>query len=125
MKKSISGEGIPPALGPYSSAVMTGNILYASGQIPLDEKGNLISSSVADALAVIMKNVKAILYAEGMNLNDIVKTTVFSASMDYFPEFNEAYASYFEKPYPARSFIEVSKLPKNAMIEMEFIAVKS
>ena len=125
MKKSISGEGIPPALGPYSSAVMTGNILYASGQIPLDEKGNLISSSVADALAVIMKNVKAILYAEGMNLNDIVKTTVFSASMDYFPEFNEVYASYFEKPYPARSFIEVSKLPKNAMIEMEFIAVKS
>lgn len=125
MKKSISGEGVPSALGPYSSAVMAGNVLYASGQIPLDEKGNLISSSVADALAVIMKNAKAILSAEGMNLNDVVKTTVFSASMDFFPEFNEAYASYFEKPYPARSFIEVSKLPKNAMIEMEFIAVKS
>ena len=125
MKKSISGEGVPSALGPYSSAVMAGNVLYASGQIPLDEKGNIISSSVADALAVIMKNAKAILSAEGMNLNDVVKTTVFSASMDFFPEFNEAYASYFEKPYPARSFIEVSKLPKNAMIEMEFIAVKS
>ena len=124
MKKAVSGKGIPSALGPYSSAVIAGNTLYASGQIPVDEAGNLISSSVADALSVIMKNVTAILSAEGMTLDDIVKTTVFSSSMDYFPEFNEAYASYFQKPYPARSFIEVSKLPKNAMIEMEFIAVK-
>ena len=124
VKKTISGEGIPSALGPYSAAVLAGNTVYASGQIPVDEAGNIISSSVKDALAVIMKNIKAILSAEGMNLNDIVKTTVFSASMDYFSEFNEAYASYFEKPYPARSFIEVSKLPKNAMIEMEFVAVK-
>ncbi|HOU83341.1 MAG TPA: Rid family detoxifying hydrolase [Spirochaetota bacterium] len=124
MKKAVSGEGIPSAVGPYSAAVMDGNTLYASGQIPVDEAGNLISSSVSDALSVIMKNAAAILSAEGMTLDNIVKTTVFSASMEYFAEFNEAYASYFQKPYPARSFIEVSKLPKNAMIEMEFIAVK-
>lgn len=124
VKKAVSGKDIPSALGPYSAAVMAGNTLYASGQIPVDEAGNLINSSVADALSVIMKNVVSILSVEGMNLDNIVKTTVFSASMDYFPEFNEAYASYFQKPYPARSFIEVSKLPKNAMIEMEFIAVK-
>ncbi|HOF34364.1 MAG TPA: Rid family detoxifying hydrolase [Spirochaetota bacterium] len=124
MKKAVSGKGIPSALGPYSAAVMAGNTLYASGQIPVDETGNLISSSVSDALSVIMKNAASILSAEGMTLDNIVKTTVFSASMDYFAEFNEAYASYFQKPYPARSFIEVSKLPKNAMIEIEFIAVK-
>ena len=124
MKKAVSGKGIPSALGPYSAAVMAGNTLYASGQIPVDETGNLISSSVSDALSVIMKNAAAILSAEGMTLDNIVKTTVFSASMDYFAEFNEAYASYFQKPYPARSFIEVSQLPKNAMIEIEFIAVK-
>jgi len=124
VKKAVSGEGIPSAVGPYSAAVMDGNTLYASGQIPVDEAGNLISSSVSDALSVIMKNAAAILSAEGMTLDNIVKTTVFSASMEYFAEFNEAYASYFQKPYPARSFIEVSKLPKNAMIEMEFIAVK-
>jgi len=124
VKKAVSGKGIPSALGPYSAAVMAGNTLYASGQIPVDETGNLISSSVSDALSVIMKNAASILSAEGMTLDNIVKTTVFSASMDYFAEFNEAYASYFQKPYPARSFIEVSKLPKNAMIEIEFIAVK-
>ena len=124
MKKAVSGKDIPSALGPYSAAVMAGNTLYASGQIPIDEAGNLINSSVADALSVIMKNVVSILSVEGMNLDNIVKTTVFSASMEYFAEFNESYASYFQKPYPARSFIEVSKLPKNAMIEMEFIAVK-
>jgi len=124
VKKSVSGKGILSALGPYSSAIMAGGTLYASGQIPVDESGNVVSSSVTEALSAIMKNVVAILSAEDMTLENIVKTTVFSASMDYFSEFNEAYASYFQKPYPARSFIEVSKLPKNAMIEMEFVAVK-
>jgi 2-iminobutanoate/2-iminopropanoate deaminase len=124
MKQAITGETLPKPVGPYSIAVQSGNTLYLSGQIPLNAQGEIVSSSITDAVAVIMNNITEILKAAGMDLSHVVKTTVFSASMDYFTEFNECYAKYFSAPFPARSFVEVSRLPKNALIEIEAIAVK-
>ena len=123
MKISVKGRN--DAVGPYSPAVRIGNTLYCSGQIALDASGNAVTSSVGDAVRVIMSGLEDILSSGGMTLNDIVKVTVFARSMDYFAEFNTVYASYFSEPYPARSFVEVSGLPKNAMIEIEAVAVKN
>ena len=124
MKKAVQGENIPKAIGPYSAAVRVGNALYLSGQIPVNADGEIVGGSVTDAVKTIMGNIGEILLSEGMTLSDVVKTTVFSTKMEYFSEFNECYASFFSAPFPARSFVEVSKLPKNAMIEIEAIAIK-
>ncbi len=125
MKKEINGEGIPAAVGPYSAAIKIGNMIFTSGQLPIDPKTNqLINDDVKKATKQIFDNIKAILEKEGYSFDDIIKVTVFSSSMGYFAEFNEYYSTLFSKPYPARSFIEVSKLPKDALIEIEVIAVK-
>ncbi|MFN3411699.1 MAG: Rid family detoxifying hydrolase [Exilispira sp.] len=125
MKKEISGEGIPAAVGPYSAAVKSGNIIFTSGQLPINPETNqLVNDDVKKATKQIFDNIKIILEKEGFNLDDIVKVTVFSTSMNYFAEFNDYYSTLFTKPYPARSFIEVSKLPKDAIIEIEVVAIK-
>ncbi len=125
MKKEISGEGIPLAVGPYSAAIKVGNIIFTSGQLPINPKTNeLVNYNVKEATKQIFDNIKAMLEKEGYTLDDIVKVTVFSTSMSYFTEFNEYYSTLFNKPYPARSFVEVSKLPKDALIEIEVIAMK-
>lgn len=125
MKKEISGEGIPIAVGPYSAAIKVGNMIFTSGQLPINPQTNtLINDNVKNATKQIFDNIRLILEKEGFTFEDIVKVTVFSSSMNYFSEFNEYYSTLFNKPYPARSFIEVSKLPKDALIEIEVIAVK-
>lgn len=125
MKKEISGEGVPLAVGPYSAAIKVGNMIFTSGQLPINPATNeLVNNNVKKATKQIFDNIKVILEKEGFSLDDIVKVTVFSSSMSYFAEFNEYYSTLFNKPFPARSFIEVSKLPKDALIEIEVIAIK-
>ena len=126
MKKEIAGEKVPLAVGPYSAAIKIGNMIFTSGQLPINPETNaLVNDSVKNATKQIFDNIKVILEKEGFNFDDIVKVTVFSSSMKDFSEFNEYYTTLFNKPYPARSFIEVSKLPKDALIEIEVIAIKS
>lgn len=124
MKKAIEGEDIPPAVGPYSSAIKIGNMIFTSGQLPLNIKtGELVKGNITKVAEQIFKNIEMIMKADNLTLNDIIKVTVYSKSMDYFDEFNEYYKTLFNKPYPARSFIEVSKLPRNADLEVEVIAI--
>lgn len=125
MKKSVEGKGIPPAVGPYSAAIRHGDTLYTSGQLPLNAAtGEMCGGSITDMARVIFSNITTILESEGFTLNDVVKVTVFSKSMAHFAEFNTYYATLFDKPYPARSFIEVARLPKDAELEVEVIAIK-
>lgn len=122
-KKIISTKNAPGAVGPYSQAVKAGNLVFASGQIPLDPStGELVSSDVKKATERSLENVKAILEAAGTCLDKVVKTTVFVKNMSDFAAVNEVYAKYFDKDMPARSCVEV-KLPKDALVEIEVIAL--
>lgn len=122
-KKIISTTNAPGAVGPYSQAVKAGNFVFASGQIPLDPStGELVSGDVKKATERSLENVKAILEAAGTSLDKVVKTTVFVKNMSDFAAVNEVYAKYFDKDMPARSCVEV-KLPKDALVEIEVIAL--
>lgn len=122
-KKIISTTNAPGAVGPYSQAVKAGNLVFASGQIPLDPStGELVNGDVKKATERSLENVKAILEAAGTSLDKVVKTTVFVKNMSDFAAVNEVYAKYFDKDMPARSCVEV-KLPKDALVEIEVIAL--
>ena len=124
-KKIIKTEKAPAAIGPYSQAVRAGDFVYASGQIPVDPKtGDIVSDDVQAQAKQVLENVKALFESVGYSLNDIVKTTVFVTDIDDFAAVNTIYASYFEKEPPARSFVTVKSLPKNAKIEIEAVAWK-
>ena len=127
MKKTvISTENAPKAIGPYSQAVTFGDMIFVSGQIPVDPKtGELVSGDIKVKTARCFGNIKAILESAGAALNDIVKVTVFLKNMEDFAAMNETYKEFFtEGSYPARSAVEVAKLPKNVDIEIEVIAAK-
>lgn len=122
-KKIISTTNAPGAVGPYSQAVKVGNLVFTSGQIPLDPAtGELVGGDVKKAAERSLENVKAILEAAGTSLDKVVKTTVFVKNMSDFAAVNEVYAKYFDKDMPARSCVEV-KLPKDALVEIEVIAL--
>lgn len=124
MKKNIiQTTQAPAAIGPYSQAVNAGNLLFVSGQIPLDPKtGNLITTGIEDETHRIMKNIEAILEAANASFHSVVKTTIFLKSMDDFAKVNAVYASYFTGDFPARETVEVSALPKGARVEISVIA---
>ena len=123
MKEIISTEKAPGAIGPYSQAVKTGNMVFCSGQIPIDPAtGNFVSEDVAEQTKQVLKNLSAVLEAAGTSLNNVVKTTVFLADMNDFVAMNEVYASQFAKPYPARTTIGVASLPMGARIEIGMTA---
>jgi len=125
MKKVISTTEAPAAIGPYSQAIQTGNMLFASGQLGIDPTtGNFVEGGVKEQTVQAFKNVHAILAAAGYVIDDVVKTTVFLADMADFATVNEVYASQFEGTFPARSAIAVKTLPKNGLVEIEVIAVK-
>lgn len=124
-KKIIKTDNAPAAIGPYSQAVRSGDFIYASGQIPIDPKnGEIVSDDIQAQAKQSLENLKAIFESVGYSLTDIVKTTVFVTDINDFAAVNEIYAKYFEKDPPARSFVAVKSLPKNAKVEIEAVAWK-
>lgn len=126
MKKVIATKNAPAAIGPYSQAIQVGNMLFASGQLGLiPETGEFPEGGVKAQTEQSFKNVKGILEAVGYTIDDVVKTTVFLADMGDFAAMNEVYASQFNADFPARSAVAVKTLPKNALVEIEIVAVKA
>ncbi len=124
MKQTISTENAPGAIGPYSQAVKTGNMVFCSGQIPIDPAtGEFISNDIAEQTGQVLKNLSAVLEAAGSNLNNVVKTTVFLADMNDFTAMNEIYAEFFSENKPARATVQAARLPRDARVEIECIAV--
>jgi 2-iminobutanoate/2-iminopropanoate deaminase len=125
MKKIISTEAAPAAIGPYSQGVEANGLLITSGQLPLDPATGKFPEGIAAQTRQSLTNVKAILAAAGTDLDHVLKTTVFLKDMNDFAAMNEVYATFFtEGSFPARSAVEVARLPKDALVEIEVIAVK-
>ncbi len=121
-KQVILTAKAPQPIGPYSQAVRAGNLVFCSGQIPLDAAGNLVGGSDVQAQTKqVMENVTAMCEAAGATLDQIVKTTIFLKSMNDFPKVNEVYGTYFKSAPPARSTVEVARLPKDVLVEVETI----
>ena len=125
MKKMISTPKAPAAIGPYSQAIQVGNLIYTSGQIPIDPAtGQLVEGGIKEQTRQSLNNIQAILQEAGLTMASVVKTTVFMADMADFAEMNSVYAEFFTEPYPARSAVAVKTLPKNALVEIEVVAEK-
>ncbi len=124
MTEIVSTENAPGAIGPYSQAVKTGNMVFCSGQIPIDVKtGEFVSNDVAEQTEQVLKNLSAVLEAAGSDLNKVVKTTVFLADMNDFTAMNEVYARFFDENKPARATVQAARLPRDARVEIDCIAV--
>jgi len=123
MKKTIQTNHAPQAIGPYAQAVQTGKLLFISGQIPIDPKTNLlIEGDIQTQTRQIFKNINAILKAANTSLENIIKITIFMTDLTYFTQVNEICAEILPQPFPTRSTVQVTALPKNAQIEIETIA---
>ena len=123
MKKVISTHKAPAAIGPYSQAIQVGNLVYTSGQIPVNPAtGVFIEGGIKEQTRQSLTNVKAILEEAGLSMSNVVKTTVFMADMNDFADMNAVYAEFFAEPYPARSAVAIKTLPKGALVEIEVIA---
>lgn len=122
MKKEIASKNAPGAIGPYSQAVKAGNLIFVSGQLPINAETGEMPSDIKAQTHRSIKNIIAILEEAGAFLDDVVKTTVFLADMSYFTPMNEVYAEYFKAPFPARCAFAVKELPKQALVEIEVIA---
>jgi 2-iminobutanoate/2-iminopropanoate deaminase len=123
MKQVVSSPNAPKAIGPYSPAVRTGQLLFVSGQVPIDPaSGGLIEGDIAAQTRRVLDNVGALLTAGGRSFADVVRTTVFLADMNDFAVVNEVYGQYFPEPYPARATVQVARLPKDARVEIDVIA---
>ena len=121
--KVISTQKAPTAIGPYSQAIQVGNLVYTSGQIPIDPaSGVFAEGGIKEQTRQSLTNVKAILEEVGLTMSNIVKTTVFMADMNDFADMNSVYAEFFTEPYPARTAVAVMTLPKGALVEIEVIA---
>lgn len=124
MKEIISTENAPGAIGPYSQAIKANGMLFCSGQIPIDPAtGEFVEGGVAEQTEQVFKNMIAVLEAAGSNLEGVVKTTVFLADMNDFGAMNEIYARYFDANKPARATVQAARLPRDARVEIECIAV--
>ena len=125
MKEVVNTKLAPAAIGPYSQAIVAGDMVFTSGQIPLSaETGLVVGDDVSAQSVQALDNLKAVLAGAGCGLDDVVKTTVFITDMSKFALVNEIYAKYFTEKAPARSCVEVSKLPKGCLVEVEAIAVR-
>jgi len=121
--KAISTPNAPQAIGPYVQGVQLGNVVYTSGQIPLNKDGVLTGSDIKEQTEQVMKNLEAILIHAGTDLNRVIKTTCFLSDMNNFAGFNEVYSRFFDRNLPARSCVEVARLPRDVLVEVEAIAV--
>jgi 2-iminobutanoate/2-iminopropanoate deaminase len=123
MKKVISTTKAPSAIGPYSQAIQCGNLVFTSGQIPIDPAtGVFVEGGIKEQTHQSLLNVKAVLEEAGLTMGHVVKTTVFMADMNDFADMNAVYAEFFTEPYPARSAVAVKTLPKGALVEIEVVA---
>ena len=118
----VATDKAAAAIGPYSQGVVSGGILYSSGQIPLTASGELVEGSISEQTHQVFSNLKAVLAEAGSSLSEVIKTTVFIKDMNDFAELNEIYATYFGDHKPARSTVEVARLPKDVKVEIEVIA---
>ena len=124
MKELVTAAGAAKAIGPYSPALKVGNMVFLSGSIPLDPvSGQLVDGGITEQTTRVMENIKALLAAAGADFSHVVRTTVFMIDLGEFAVMNEIYASYFTAPYPARSTVQVAKLPKDVRVEIDVIAV--
>ena len=124
MREIVSTDKAPGAIGPYSQAIKTGGMLFCSGQIPIDPvTGEFVSNEIAEQTEQVLKNLSAVLEAGGMTLSNVVKTTVFLADMSDFAAMNEIYGKYFNENKPARATVQAARLPRDAKVEIECIAV--
>lgn len=124
MKTEIASKKAPGAIGPYSQAVMAGNLIFVSGQLPIDAATGTMPDDIKSQTRQSIANIKAILEEAGTTLDSVVKTTVYLADMTLFGPMNEVYAEEFKAVYPARAAFAVKELPKQALVEIEVIAVK-
>lgn len=124
MKRVIKTNMAPGAIGPYSQGIDLGNMIFFSGQIPLDPLTGEMPEGIEKQTMRALENVKGLLESQGLDFSHVVKTTVYLNSMDDFTVMNNIYAQYFIEPYPARSAVEVARLPKDVLIEVEVIAVR-
>ena len=123
-KKVIQTEKAPKAIGPYSQAIQAGNLLFLSGQIPLDPvSGELVKGDIREQTRRVLENLKGVLESQHLGMDDVVKVTIFLKDMGNFNQVNEVYATYFPSSPPARSTVEVARLPRDAGIEIEAIAL--
>ncbi|SHH94749.1 RidA family protein [Clostridium grantii] len=123
-KEIITTEKAPAALGPYSQAVKVGNLLFTSGQIPIDPAtGDYLNDTIEMAAERVFLNLKAVLDEAGTSFDNVIKTTVFLKDLNDFVPFNEVYAKFFTENQPARSCVQVAKLPKDALVEIELVAI--
>ena len=123
MKQVIHTDSAPAAIGPYAQAIQIGDLLFVSGQVPIDPStGAVVEGDIKAQAQQSLNNLKAILNAAGTNMGAVVKTTVFLADMNDFAAMNEVYAQFFQEPFPARSAVQVGRLPKDAKVEIEAIA---
>jgi 2-iminobutanoate/2-iminopropanoate deaminase len=124
MRQAISTPDAPAAIGPYSQAIKAGNLLFLSGQIPLDPKtGNLVEGGIEPQTRQVFANIEAILKAAGATFGNVVTVGVFLADMNQFGKVNEIYATYFSAPAPARATVQVARLPKDCLVEIQVTAV--
>jgi 2-iminobutanoate/2-iminopropanoate deaminase len=123
MKKVISTTKAPAAIGPYSQAIQVGNLVYTSGQLPIDPTtGKFPEGGIKEQTCQSLANIQAILQGAGLSMGSVIKTTVFMADMNDFADMNSVYAEFFNEPYPARSAVAVKSLPKGALVEIEVVA---
>ena len=124
MRETVTTDKAPGAIGPYSQAVKAGGMVFCSGQIPIDPAtGEFVSASVAEQTEQVLKNLSEVLTAAGVSLDQVVKTTVFLADMNDFAEMNEVYGRFFSENKPARATVQAARLPRDARVEIECIAV--
>ncbi len=124
IKVCIRTEKAPPAIGPYSQGIKTGQLVFTSGQLPMDPKtGTIVNGEIEEQTRRALENMKAVLESAGASMENVVKVTVFLTDMGDFSEMNKVYSSYFSKDPPARSCVQVAKLPKDVRIEVESIAI--
>lgn len=125
MKQKIETTKAPKAVGPYSQAIISGNLVFTSGQIHLTPEGKLLEGTIEEQTHQVMKNLQAVLEAAGVSFKEVVKTTIYVTDMAVYGKINEVYGSYFSDPFPARETVQVAALPLGAKVEISLVAVKN
>ncbi len=124
-RKIVATDAAPKAIGPYNQAVWAGDYLFCAGQIPLDPAtGTIVAGGITEQATRVLENINGLLRSQGLTFGNVAKATVFLADMNHFAAMNEVYAKYFAKDFPARSTVQVARLPKDALVEIEVIAAR-